>query len=95
VIISLDEIDKIRARLTYHRETIESIQMIKSAYGYVMASMCAEQYMRLTSIEKDKASCFFSVYFGDNLKIMRSFEDKLVVVYKKGIFEIATATDNE
>jgi len=60
-----------------------------------MASICAEQYLRLTSLDKNKASCFFSVFFGENLNMIRSFEDKLVLVYKKGIFEIANVTGDE
>lgn len=28
IVISLEEIDKIRARLTYHRDTIEDIQLL-------------------------------------------------------------------
>ena len=90
VILSLDHIDKIRARLTYHREMILSIQLLKGIHGYTIASICEEQYLRLTNVQEDKAYCYFSVYFGDNLKIIRSFEDKLVLVFKKGIFEIAT-----
>ena len=95
MVISLDEIDKIRARLTYHREKIISMQIMHSAYGDTLASICAEQYLRLTSLEKDKASCFFSVFFGENLKFMQCFEDKIVVVFRKGIFEIGTAIGAE
>jgi WD40 repeat protein len=95
VILSLDEIDKIRARLTYHREMILSMQIIKGDHGYTLASVCAENYLRLTSLEKSQASCFFAVYFGDNLSFIRSFEDKLAIVFKKGIFEMARAVGPE
>ena len=40
VVLSLDEIDRIRARLTYHRQMITCIQMIHGAHGYVLASVC-------------------------------------------------------
>lgn len=74
---------------------ITSIQVIHSHHGYNLASICAENYLRLVSIENDKANCYFALNFGDSLKFMRSFEDKLILVFKKGIFEIASAVHTE
>lgn len=69
--------------------------MIRGVHGYNMVSICAENYLRITSIENEKASCYFVINFGDMLKFIRSFEDKLILVFRKGLFEIATAVAEE
>lgn len=95
VVLSLEKMDTIRTRLTYHRDMIVCIQAIHGHHGYNLASICAENYLRLISLEKDKANCYFAINFGDTLKFIRSFEDQLILVFKKGVFEIATAVQTE
>ena len=51
--------------------------------------MCAEDYLRFISLEKDKAICFLTIHCNHTLKFCYSFEDKLALVFKKGIFEIS------
>jgi hypothetical protein len=46
-------------------------------------------------LDNEKASCFLAIHCGTSLKFMRSFEDKLVLVFRKGIFEIANAVQAE
>ena len=68
--------------------------MIKGQQNkYTLASYCAEDYLRLILLENGKAHCFIAIHCSSNLKIFRSFEDKLVLVFKKGVFQIATACE--
>jgi hypothetical protein len=91
VILSLDNIERIRARLTYHRESIINLQLVerKQEGVFILASHCAEDYLRFISLEQDKAHCFLTIFCDRSLKFCYSFEDKLALVFRKGIFEIA------
>lgn len=75
VFVSLKNLSKIRTRLTYHRESIISIETFqtKANKGYILASMCIENYLRFVRFEEDRALCYLTIFCGNSLKFMRGF----------------------
>jgi hypothetical protein len=75
-----------RARLTYHREAIESLQLVRLDGDCILVSHCAEDYLRFTALQEDKAQCFLTIYCEGALKRTLAFDHQLALVFRRGVF---------
>lgn len=95
--VSTVEMSSIYARISYHRERVIAFREVanKERGQEWLVSVCEEKYMKVVNFARSKANCLYTIYCGEACTQIYGFEEHLVMVLQRGLFDVAKFLDYE
>lgn len=91
IFVSTLDMSTIYARVSYHREGVVDFKEVvnKETRQDWLVSVCEEKYMKIVNFPKNKANCLYTIDCGDVCSQIYGFEENLVIVGQRGLFDVA------
>lgn len=94
--LPIEDLSALYCRVSYHREKIVNLQEVssKSHLQEWMLSVCEEKYLKMVHFQGGRANCLTTLFLGELYLNLRGFEEHMVLVQPKGLFELCQFSED-